>query len=279
MTKKDIELFLIEKQGYLKKAPIETAKAIWKKSHKYTLPKTHSELEKELNLIGTVQRAFRAAKTLQKEVKTSELIDLYTEIIEEKNKPKRRLFFDLEVSPNLVFSWRIGNKINLSAENIIEERAIICASYKWEGSNKVEYLSWNKGDDKELLQKFCKIIDSADEIVTQNGDKFDIKWLRARAIYHGIPISTKFNSIDTLKMARAGFNFNSNRLDYMGTFLGVGNKIKTTYDLWKDIVLYNDKTAMAKMIEYCNEDVLLLERVYNKLKDYCPPKRFKYKLK
>ena len=65
----------------------------------------------------------------------------------------------------------------------------------------------------------------------------------------------------------------------MGEYLGVGNKIKTEFDLWKDIILGNDKVAMTKMIDYCKEDVRLLERVYNKLRDYCPPKKFKYTLK
>ena len=127
-----------------------------------------------------------------------------------------------------------------------------------------------------MLKEFSKIIDSADEIVTQNGDKFDIKWLRARCIYHGIPISNKFNSIDTLKMARAGFNFNSNKLEYVGSFLGVGEKLKTGYYLWKRIVLNDDPDAMKQMIAYCEEDVRLLERVYNKLQPYCPVKKFKY---
>ena len=35
--------------------------------------------------------------------------------------------------------------------------------------------------------------------------------------------------------------------------------------------------AMKEMIAYCEEDVRLLERVYNKLQPYCPVKRFKYK--
>lgn len=279
MIKKQVELFLIEKQGYLKKAPIETAKAIWKKSSKHSLPKTRVELEKELELIRKVQVDFRKAKSLQKEHEDNELVDLYNEILDIKNKPKRKLFFDLETSPNIVFSWRIGNKINLAHDNIIEERAIICVSYKWENENKVYTLSWNKGDDKQLVQKFAKIIDSADEIIGQNSDRFDIKWLRTRCIYHGVPVSVKFNSIDTLKMARAGFNFNSNKLDYMGSFLGVGNKIKTEYDLWKRIILEDDKKAMSDMITYCEEDVRLLERVYNKLKGYCPQKKFKYILK
>ena len=279
MTKKDIETFLIEKPGYLKKAPIETAKSIWKKSSKYSLPKNSIDLEKDLNLIKTVQQNFRKAQTLQKERENSELVDLYNQILDRKNAPKKRLFFDIETTPNIVFSWRIGNKININHDNIIHERAIICICYKWEGEDKVYSLSWDEGNDKPMLEKFAKIIDSADEICTQNGDKFDVKWVRARCIFHGIPVGVKFNSIDTLKLAKAGFYFNSYKLDYMGEYLGVGNKIKTEFDLWKDIILGNDKVAMTKMIDYCKEDVRLLERVYNKLRDYCPEKKFKYKIK
>jgi len=277
MTKKDVELFLIERQGYLKKSPLEVAKKIWKHSSKHNLPKNETELKKELELIRGVMSAMRVAKTIESDTTEVSLMDLYHKILNDKDKPKRRLFFDLEVSANIVFSWRIGREVSLTPDNIIQERAIICVSYKWEHEDKVHSIQWNKGDDKELLEKFSKIIDSADEVIGQNSDKFDIKWLRARCIFHRIPISTKFNSIDTLKMMRAGFNFNSNKLDYVGKFLGLGEKIHTGYDLWKDITLHNSKEAMQKMIKYCEQDVLLLEQVYNELKVYTPKKKFKYK--
>lgn len=191
-------------------------------------------------------------------------------------KPKRRMFFDIEVSANVVLSWRIGQKVYLSPDDIIKERAIICICWKWEGESTVHSLEWNKGDDKSLLEKFSKVIDTADEVITQNGDAFDIKWLRARCLYHGIKVSSKFNSIDTLKMARAGFKFNSNKLDYMGQFLGLGKKIKTEYSLWKEIMLNNCPIAMGKMVKYCQQDVNLLQEVYNKLQTLCPVKKFKY---
>ena len=196
---------------------------------------------------------------------------------QEKDRPKRRIFFDLEVSPNIVLAWRVGGDISLSPDDIIQERAIICVCWKWEHEKKVHHLQWKKGNDKALLNKFAKIINTADEVLTQNGDNFDIKWLRTRCIYHGIPVSPKFNSIDTLKLARSGFKFNSNKLDYMGKFLGVGEKTESGYKLWKEITLNNSKPAMNKMVSYCKNDVLLLERVYVKLQNYVPPKKFKYK--
>ena len=275
VSKYIVELFET-KQSYITKPALEVAKAVWKILPDSLQPTSVTDLEQHVELVKQIQPEFKQAKVIKVSKEQEQLIDIYNDIIEEKEKSRKKLFFDIETSPNIVFSWRIGHKINITPDNIIDERAIICISYKWEGESKVHSLSWNAGDDKEMLKEFSKIIDSADEIVTQNGDKFDIKWLRARCIYHGIPISNKFNSIDTLKMARAGFNFNSNKLEYMGSFLGVGEKLKTGYDLWKRIVLNDDPDAMKQMIAYCEEDVRLLERVYNKLQPYCPVKKFKY---
>lgn len=278
ISKKEIEAFLLSKRGYLKKGPRNVAIAIWRKSSKHNIPKSKEELNRELDMIREIQSNLRLAKTTINTKEEDAVINAYNLILAEKNRPKKRLFFDLETSPNIVLSWRIGRDISLSHDDILQERAIICVGYKWEGDDKTYAIEWKKGDDKELLEKFSKIINSADEIITQNGDSFDIKWLRTRCIIHDIPVSNKFNSIDTLKMARAGFKFNCNKLDYMGKILGLGGKIETTYDLWKGIVLNNDKQAMDKMVEYCKMDVIRLEQIYNKLQKFSPVKKFKYKL-
>jgi len=69
-------------------------------------------------------------------------------------------------------------------------------------------------------------------------------------------------------MARNMFKFNSNRLDYIAQYLGVGGKTSTSYDLWKDIVLKNDKKAMNTMVLYCKNDVEILQKVHEKLLKY-----------
>ena len=274
MIRKQIESFLIEKPGYLKKSPLETAKALWKLS---ATPKTKKDLSKDIDLIKTVQTDLRQAKSQLNTKHEQRLIDAYEEILKEKNKPRKLLYFDLEVSPNIGLFWKSGYDLKITHDDIIQERAIICVCWKWEGEDKVHSLAWNKGNDKELCLKFSKIIDSADIVCTQNGDRFDIKWLRTRCLYHGIPISPKFNSIDTLKLARNSFYFNSNKLDYLGKFTGVGGKIETGYSLWKDILLKNCKTSLTKMIDYCKVDVIRLEQVHQKLKPYVPEKKFKFK--
>lgn len=186
---------------------------------------------------------------------------------------KKRLFFDIETSPNIGFFWQAGYKLNVPYSNIIKERAIICICYKWAGDKKVYSLNWDSSqDDKEMLEQFMVIANSADELVGHNGDKFDLPWIRTRCLYHGIPCFPSYNTIDTLKSARSKFRFNSNRLDYIAKYLGFGGKTDTGFDLWKNIVLHSDKKALKKMVDYCKNDVVILEKVYNHIANYIPHK-------
>ena len=230
MTKKFVEQWLKNKPGYLKKSALETATAIWKQSPKHFEKKDKKELQKEIDLIAEVQSDFRRAKKLQQDVTTDLVTDIYDKILEYKNRPKRILLLDIEVSPNIVSSWRIGSKVFISHENIIKERAIICVAYKWYGESTIHSLQWKDGDDKDLLIKFAKIVADADIVLHQNGDSFDIPWVRTRCAFHHIPFPAKINSLDTLKYARWGFYLNSNKLDYLGKYLGVGQKIQTPTD-------------------------------------------------
>jgi uncharacterized protein YprB with RNaseH-like and TPR domain len=185
----------------------------------------------------------------------------------------KRLFFDIETSPNVGLFWQPGYKLTLSYENIIKERAIICVAWKWLGRRNVQCLTWDKNqNDKALLEQFTKVMHSADEIVTHNGDRFDTPWLRTRCLKHGIPMSPSFVSIDTLQAARRRFNFNSNRLDYIAQFLDLGKKRPTGFDLWKSVVLDHSPEALKKMVSYCKHDVVLLEKVWDKMNPYIPPK-------
>ena len=81
-----------------------------------------------------------------------------------------------------------------------------------------------------------------------------------------------YQTIDTLKVSRSKFKFNSNKLNYIADYLGIGQKIKTEFGLWKSIVLENDKSAMEKMIKYCKKDVVLLQQVFEALRSHMDPK-------
>lgn len=185
----------------------------------------------------------------------------------------KKLFFDIETSPNVGFFWSSGYRQTISPDNIIKERAIICICYKWAGDDKVYSLNWdNEQNDKKLLELFIQIANEADELIGHNGDRFDLPWIRTRCLYHKIPMFPTYTTLDTLKYARSKFKFNSNKLDYIAKFLGIGEKMHTGYDLWKKVVLDKNTESLQYMIEYCKNDVILLEQVYNEMINYIPAK-------
>jgi len=186
---------------------------------------------------------------------------------------RRRLFFDIETSPNIGLFWEAGYKKNITTDNIIRERAIICICYKWEDEKEVYSLQWDsKQCDKTMLKKFIEVANTSNEMVGHNGDKFDLAWIRTRCLFHHIEMFPTYVTIDTLKVARSKFRFQSNRLNYIAEYLGLGNKIKTEFNLWKDILLNKDKIAMEKMIKYCKKDVTLLEQVFKALRGHMTAK-------
>lgn len=185
-----------------------------------------------------------------------------------KPEPRKikRLFYDLETSPNICTVWRTGHDIDVNEDNIVKERAVICAGWKWQGEKKVNILPWDKNqNDKTLLAEFMTAINDADEIIGHNIDRFDLPWFRTRCLFHKLPTMPDYKTVDTLLIARKKFMFNSNRLDYIAKYLGIGAKIKTGFALWKAVVLDNDPKALKKMMRYCQHDVVLLEKVWERL--------------
>jgi len=182
----------------------------------------------------------------------------------------KRLFFDIETSQAIVKTWRVGYKLNIDYSRILKDAAIICASFKFEGE-PVQHVYWKDGCDKELLEELVPILNSADEVVAHNGDRFDIKWITGRCIYHRLDCYPKYNTVDTLKIAKK-HRFPSNKLDSLAKYLNVGAKIKTGgIDLW-DRVEEGDEEALSLMLDYCDNDVIVLEKVYEVLMKYAEPK-------
>ena len=242
MELEEIKEFLKEKPGYLK----EGAKRL----------RNHLRNKGFATTIYTCKEALRQSR-LQAKQEEGQL----------QSSGARVLIYDIETSPNEGWFWRAGYKLNIDAGQITKERAIICVSYKWLGEKQVYNLSWDKDqNDKFLIEQFSEVLKEADLIVAHNGDNFDIKWLKTRALFHRIAMLPSYKQFDTLKLCRSKLYLNSNRLDYIAKFLGFKGKLRTRYDLWNEVCRLNDRNSLNEMIEYCDEDVIQLEHVYNVLK-------------
>lgn len=190
-------------------------------------------------------------------------------------KPKI-MFWDIETCPNLVLDFQCGNNKTVTHNQILEERKVICVSYKYHGEDKVHHKSWKtsgKGvdavrDDKELVRFIGELLRGCDVAVAHNGDNFDYKWIKGRILKHRLPPLTGVQTIDTYKLSKNNFNLNSQKLDYLSQFLFRKHKLKTDFSLWKSVWL-NHKKDLSYMIQYCDEDVRLLEKAFDAMLPYC----------
>jgi len=184
------------------------------------------------------------------------------------------LLFDIETAPNLGYVWAKYQ------QNVIEyhqEWYILSVAWKWLGEKTTHVkglldmgnnLYTKKGDDKALTELIANLFNEADVVVAHNGDGFDIKKVNAKILENGLPIPSFYKSVDTLKVARKYFKFNSNKLDDLGNILKVGRKQEHQgFKLWLGC-LEGDEKSWKKMKAYNKQDVVLLEQVYLKLRPW-----------
>ena len=194
-----------------------------------------------------------------------------------KAEGPRILYYDLETSLQLaaIFSLQHNDYIDPSA--LVTERYIICASWAWDGEDEVHTVSVlddpkrykaNPHDDFHVVKTIHKVLSEADVVIGHNSDHFDNRYVATRALVHGLGPLPPFNSVDTYKIAKSKLLLNSNKLDYLGKLLGLGEKIKTSPGLWMR-VLNGNKDAVKEMVDYNVQDVILLEKVFLKLRPYC----------
>jgi len=188
---------------------------------------------------------------------------------------RKRLFYDIEVSFCEGSFWRTGWNQTIMPHQLIKYPQIICISWKWEGEDEVHNLDWGltKQCDKSLVEKFIKVMDSADEIIGYNSKRFDTKWVRTRAVFHDIPMRHTYNEIDVLSWVKKYLTLPAgNKLAEACRYFKLELKLDAGgMQTWYDVVLNKDKKALNHMLTYCDGDIKSLEGLFNKLEPYARP--------
>jgi len=178
-------------------------------------------------------------------------------------RPSQRvLFIDIETSPNVVYTWGIYEQ---NAIEVIENGQLLCFAYKWQGDKTIKVHSKEELKYKDLLQELHNILDEADVVCGHNLNRFDVRMINSFLIENNFQPTSPYETIDTLKIARSKFRFNSNHLNDLGKYLGLGQKVETGgFKLWKGCMA-GKHSDWIKMRRYNKNDVALLEKVYDKL--------------
>jgi len=177
------------------------------------------------------------------------------------------LLLDIETAPNLVHVWGLWQQ-NVGIPQIIKPGYTLCWAAKWLGSDDVYYDSIKKSSSKKMLKNIYKLISEADTVVHYNGTKFDMPTLNHEFLLAGFSPPAPYRQVDLLRTVRSQFRLPSNKLDFVAQFFGLGGKTKHEgHELWLGCMSGN-KEDWLTMENYNINDVLLLEKVYQKLKPW-----------
>lgn len=179
----------------------------------------------------------------------------------------RILLLDIETAPNTAHVWGLWNE-NIPLDRLVTSGYTLSWAAKWHGEDQVVGASLGNTGPKTMLKAIHKMMNEADVIVHYNGTKFDIPTLNKEFVQYGMGPPAPYKQIDLLRTCRNQFRFPSNKLAYVVKALGLGEKAETGgYDTWLGCMA-GDKEAFRKMEAYNVHDVILLEKLYDKLRPW-----------
>ena len=179
------------------------------------------------------------------------------------------ILYDLEVSRSVVEGY--GNRWDFRVIKFIRPQELMCYSWKELGEKNVHFVS--RHDFKtyhQFVESLQKLLDSADVTIAHNGGSFDDKMANRFFVLEGLNPPKPRKTIDTKREAKRWFRFESNKLDDLGQFLGVGRKETIGYaDLEDDFMSDKpSKQTIKLMRKYNNQDIVVLEKIYMKMRPF-----------
>jgi len=179
------------------------------------------------------------------------------------------LHIDIETAYTVAAVWGAYEQ-DIATE--LEHEYVLGVGFQWNHKSKVEWRGLpdfplyqrEKKNDKALMEFIWKLLDEADVVVAHNGRAFDMKKLRARMLFNGLPPLKEPKIVDTKVEFKKKFSVISNKLDDLARVYLDDRKVKHSgIELWvRCMSEVYDPEAWKEMGTYCKKDVALLKRLY-----------------
>ena len=149
---------------------------------------------------------------------------------------------------------------------------ILCACVKTMGGETYTAVSrMPKGgfmDDHEVVVQIRDWLEAYDYVCTYYGTGFDIPYLNTRLMVHGERPINRIRHVDLYYTAKFQLKLHSNRLAVVAeTLLGDSDKTRVLGPVWTRAA-QGDPKAMEYIVEHCQIDVEVLERVFNHMRGF-----------
>jgi len=123
--------------------------------------------------------------------------------------------------------------------------------------------------DKELIRELIDAIKDYDVLITYYGARFDIPFIRTRAMSHKLNF-LPFGSVqhkDVYFMVKHRMKLGRNSLDSACAALGIKGKNHIKGNYWMRAKV-GDPVALAYVLDHNRKDCQILEKLYHRLEEY-----------
>lgn len=179
----------------------------------------------------------------------------------------RILFIDIETTPATALVWSLRDQ-NISIDQLITPTSVLCFSAKWSDGTEVIYdrsLKQDSSEFKKMIRHAHDLLSEADAVCHFNGASFDIPRLNAEFLRLGMKPPPTIPQIDLKKVVMSKFGTTSSKLAFIGPYLKIGEKVQNEgWPLWRGCMA-GDADSWEKMEKYNKQDVVLLERLYQRV--------------
>jgi len=142
---------------------------------------------------------------------------------------------------------------------------LVCISAKMLDENKVRtiYTRWYR-NEKKMLQEFEEWWEEADVVIGVNSKLFDLPFVNARRLHHGLlPLVPKMH-VDLRWIAKK-LRFRGASLDGMAKDLRLKNQ-KYECAAWQWVLAAEgDMPCIKDIIKHCEQDVRMTEELFKRL--------------
>lgn len=184
----------------------------------------------------------------------------------------KMLVLDIETAPSLSYLWSLWPRGGVA--QVMQEHRTHMLSWaaKWLGDPDSAVMVGALGycdkykpgveSSPQMLEPLWELLNEADFVIAHNGDRFDVKRINTEFLMAGMAPPVPYRQIDTLKMIKRAFAFDSNQLAYvMRLLLGYEKSDSGGFETWRDC-LSGSMEAWDRLVKYNIGDVLGLEEVY-----------------
>lgn len=164
---------------------------------------------------------------------------------------------------------------------------VLCIGWKWLDEKTVhcpsimDYKGWRNDptDDSKLIEDFYNVLCQADILVTFNGIRFDLKYIRTKLLEHNLNYLPRFRHVDLYQVVRHNMNTARKNLDTVSRFLKLPTE-KTPVEgrVWKR-AMTGHVPSLKQVIHHCKKDILVTEALYYRLRPLIqthPPVKYVY---